>query len=198
MKKLPAQEADTILPTGDTETRGDTMAPWLWYFWIYSFLGWLVELAFAALSRSEEKRRRCLLLLPLCPVYGLGMLAALALPPMGWLGVTVLGGLAATAVEYACHWAGERFLGVRFWDYAQVPGNLRGRVCLPFTLAWGVLVWAAIAFVQPVVAALAASIPEAATYIFLLVFTGDLVCSLRFLRVTGDLKGMRAAVFSSD
>ena len=78
---------------------------WLWYFWIYSFLGWLVELAFAAVSQSEEKRRRGLLLLPLCPGYGLGMLAALALPPMGWLGVTVLGGLAATAVEYACHWA---------------------------------------------------------------------------------------------
>ena len=53
-------------------------------------------------------------------------------------------------------------------------------------------------FVQPVVAVLAASIPEAATYVFLLVFTGDLVCSLRFLRVTGDLKGMRAAVFSPD
>ena len=88
MKKLPVQEADTILSTGDTETRGDMMAPWLWYFWIYSFLGWLVELAFAAVSQSEEKRRRCLLLLPLCPVYGLGMLAALALPPMNWLGVT--------------------------------------------------------------------------------------------------------------
>ncbi len=69
------------------------MGPWLWYFGIYSFLGWLVELAFAAATRSEERRRRCLLFLPLCPVYGLGMLAALALPPMGWLGLTVFGGL---------------------------------------------------------------------------------------------------------
>ena len=195
MKKLPAQEADTILPTGDTETRGDTMDLWLWYFWIYSFLGWLVELAFAAVSQSEEKRRRCLLLLPLCPVYGLGMLAALALPPMGWLGVTVLGGLAATAVEYACHWAGERFLGVRFWDYAQVPGNLRGRVCLPFTLAWGILVLGAVRFVQPGASALAETAPAWLTYFLLLVFTADAVCSIRFLRVTGDLKRMRAAVF---
>ena len=167
----------------------------LWYFWIYSFLGWLVELAFAAASRSEDRRRRCLLLLPLCPVYGLGMLAVLALPPMGALGLAVLGGLAATAVEYAYHWAGERFLGVRFWDYARVPGNLRGRVCLPFTLAWGLLVWAAVRFVQPGVEVLAAGIPPWLTYVFLLAFTGDLVCSLRFLRVTGDLKGMRAAVF---
>nr|WP_325183242.1 putative ABC transporter permease [uncultured Oscillibacter sp.] len=169
------------------------MAPWLWFFWIYSFLGWLVELAFAALTRSEEKRRRCLLVLPLCPVYGLGMLAALALPPMGWAGLTLWGGLAATAAEYLYHWAGERFLRVRFWDYSQVPGNLRGRVCLPFSLAWGLLVWAAVRFVQPGVAALAAAIPPGVTFLFLLVFTADAVCSLWFLRATGDLRGMRRA-----
>lgn len=171
------------------------MSSLLWYFWIYSFLGWLIELSFAAASRSEDRRRRCLLVLPLCPVYGLGMLAALALPPMGRPGLMIFGGLAATAVEYVYHWAGERFLGVRFWDYARVPGNLRGRVCLPFTLAWGVLVWAAVRFVQPGAEALAAEVSPALTYACLLVFTADAVCSLRFLRVTGDLKGMRAAVF---
>lgn len=170
------------------------MSPLLWYFWIYSFLGWLVERFFAAASRSEDRRRRCLLVLPLCPVYGLGMLAVLALPPMGWLGLMILGGLAATAVEYVYHWAGERFLGVRFWDYARVPGNLQGRVCLPFTLAWGVLVWAAVRFVQPGVAALAESFPAAVTFACLLLFTADLVCSLRFLRVTGDLTELRRAL----
>lgn len=171
------------------------MVPLLWYFWIYSFLGWLTELAFAAASRSEEKRRRCLLLLPLCPVYGLGMLAVLVLPPMGGLELAVFGGLAATTVEYAYHWAGERFLGVRFWDYTGVPGNLRGRVCLPFTLAWGLLVWAAVRFVQPGAEALAMEVSPVLTYACLLVFTADAVCSLRFLRVTGDLRGMRSAVF---
>lgn len=55
--------------------------------------------------------------------------------------------------------------------------------------------WAAVRFVQPGVEVLAAGIPPWLTYVFLLAFTGDLVCSLRFLRVTGDLKGMRAAVF---
>lgn len=171
------------------------MAPWLWYFWIYSFLGWLVELAFAAASRSEDRRRRCLLVLPLCPVYGFGMLAALALPPMGWAGLMLWGGLYAAAVEYACHWAGERFLNVRFWDYTQVPGNLQGRVCLPFTLAWGVLVWAAVRLVQPGVEALAAAVPPAVTYAALLTFTADAVCSLYFLRSTGDLAGMRAVLY---
>lgn len=171
------------------------MSPLLWYFWIYSFLGWLVERSFAAASRSEDRRRRCLLVLPLCPVYGLGMLAVLALPPMGWLGLMIFGGLAATAVEYVYHWAGERFLKIRFWDYARVPGNLRGRVCLPFTLAWGALVWAAVRFVQPGAEALVMEVSPVLTYACLLVFTADAVSSLRFLRVTGDLKGMRKAVF---
>lgn len=169
------------------------MVSLLWYFWIYSFLGWLVELTFAAASRSEDRRRRCLLLLPLCPVYGLGMLAVLALPPMGWLGQVAFGGLAATAVEYVYHWAGERFLGVRFWDYAQVPGNFRGRVCLPFALAWGLLAAAALRFVQPGAEILASEAAPALTYACLLVFTMDAISSLWFLRTTGDLSEMRAA-----
>ena len=169
------------------------MAPWLWYFWIYSFLGWLLELAFAAVTRSEDRRRRSLLVLPLCPVYGLGMLAVLALPAVGWADRMLLGGFAATAVEYVYHWAGERFLNVRFWDYAQIPGNLLGRVCLPFALAWGVLTWAAVRFVQPVVEGLAAGISPAVTYAVLLAFTADLVSSLYFLRSTGDLQALRTA-----
>lgn len=168
----------------------------LWYFWIYSFLGWLVELAFAAVSRSEEKRRRCLLLLPLCPVYGFGMLAVLALPPMGGVKLAVFGGLAVTAVEYVYHWAGERLLGVRFWDYAQVPGNFRGRVCLPFTLAWGMLTALTVWYVHPLVASLAAAIPTWATFGFLLLFSVDAVCSARFLWVTHDVEELRITGWS--
>lgn len=170
------------------------MASILWYFWLYSFLGWLVERSFAAATRSRDRRRRCLLVLPLCPVYGLGMLAVLALPPMGWLGLIIAGGLAATAVEFVYHWLGERFLAVRFWDYSKVPGNLRGRVCLPFTLAWGLLTALAVHLVHPAVAALALAIPSAVTYACLLFFTADLTCSLYFLRATGDLQALREAL----
>ena len=57
------------------------MAEFLWIFWSFSLLGWGLERLFAAVTRSPQRRRRCLLLLPLCPVYGLGMAAVLALPP---------------------------------------------------------------------------------------------------------------------
>lgn len=173
------------------------MTDLLWFFWMYSFGGYLLERAFAALTRAERRERKCFLLLPLCPVYGLGMLAVLALPE-SWrqsLWLIPAGAAAATAVEYAVHWVYETFLGVEFWDYSHLPGSVGGRVCLPFTLAWGALVWAAVRFVQPGAAALAAAAPAWLAYLFLLVFTADAVCSLWFLRVTGDLKGMRAAVF---
>ena len=87
------------------------MARWLWIFWIYSFLGYGLEKLFAAVTHAPNQGRKCFLLLPLCPVYGLGMLAVLALPARGWW-LVLWGGLAATAVEYAYHWACETFLGL--------------------------------------------------------------------------------------
>ena len=166
----------------------------LWYFWIYSFLGYLLEKAFAKATHAAQQGRKCFLLLPLCPVYGLGMLAVLALPPICKEGIWLVawGGLAATAVEYAVHWAYETFLHVRFWDYSRVWGNLRGRVCLPFTAAWGVLTALAVRWVQPGVEALAARVPGEVTWLCLLVFTADALVSARLLWVTGDIELLRA------
>ena len=164
----------------------------LWYFWIYSFLGYLLEKGFAAATRSPHQVRRCFTVLPLCPVYGLGMLAVLALPvsirESLWL--PLFGAAAATAVEYAVHWGYERLLGVTFWDYSGLSGNVRGRVCLPFSAAWGLLTAAAVWWVQPWAAELAAGISPAVTYVCLFPFTLDAVVSARILRATGDIDAL--------
>ena len=113
----------------------------LWYFWIYSFLGYLLEKCFAKVTRAEQQGRKCFLLLPLCPVYGLGMLAVLALPERWKVGgrLVVAGGVTATAVEYLVHLLYDKLLEVRFWDYSGMWGNLAGRVCIPFSAAWSLL-----------------------------------------------------------
>ena len=168
----------------------------IWYFWIYSFLGYLLEKAFAKVTRARQQGRKCFLLLPLCPVYGLGMLAVLALPE-GWSsgGWLILGGgLAATAVEYAVHWGYDVLLGVRFWDYSGVFGNLHGRVCLPFALVWGGLTALAARWVQPMVERLAEQTVPEVTYLCLLVFAADALCSLRILQVRKDPEALRADV----
>lgn len=49
----------------------------------------------------------------------------------------LLGGLAITGIEYAFGAVCNR--RYRIWDYRRMPLNVRGQVCLPFTLAWCLL-----------------------------------------------------------
>ena len=158
------------------------MSLWLWTFWTYSFLGYLLERGYAIATHADRQARKCFLLLPMCPVYGLGALAVLALPESlsgSFWSLALWGGLAATAVEYAVHVLYDRLLGVRFWDYSQVRWNLRGRVCLPFSLAWSLLVAAGLPVIQAAIAPALAAVPPTATYAALLVFTADTVVSLQ-------------------
>ena len=171
------------------------MSLYLWSFWAYSFFGYLLERGYAAATRAPQLPRKGFLLLPMCPVYGLGALAVLALPPAltdGFWPMALWGGLAATAVEYVAHLLYDRLLGVQFWDYTQVRGNLRGRVCIPFSLAWGVLTALAVWWVQPGVEALAGAIPAWVTYLCLLLFSADALLSARFLWVTHDIDALRS------
>ena len=125
---------------------------WIWYFIWYSFLGFLLEVGYARWT-GGRRDRKCLLLLPLCPVYGLGACAVLLLPP--WvlerpLLLVVAGGAAATGVEYGMALFYERVLRVSFWNYDGLTGSIHGRVCLPFALAWSLLILPLVYLVQDV------------------------------------------------
>ena len=130
----------------------------------------------------------------MCPVYGLGVMAVLALPPemkdsfwhLAWWG-----GLTATAVEYAVHLAYDKLLHVRFWDYGGLPGSLRGRVCLPFSIVWGLLIALVLPPLQSWLLPLLGRIPPLVTYTMLLLFTADTVLSVRILQQTGDPEALR-------
>ena len=166
---------------------------WFWNFVWYSFCGFLLETAYARLTGARGSRK-CLRVLPLCPVYGAGALAILALP-VGVQGqpwaLFLLGGLVATGVEYA--WAAlcQRGLGVRFWDYAGLPGNIKGRVCLPFSLAWGALALPLIYFVHPAVARLTALIPPGVTWTAAATVAADMAVSGVLMKVTGNRDCLR-------
>lgn len=170
---------------------------WLWYFIIYSFLGFLLEVAFARMVGHPKRDRKCFLLLPLCPVYGLAMVCVLALAPAegGLVPLAVLGGAVCTGVEYAVHLFYERALGVRFWDYSQLPGHIRGRICPRFAVIWGVLSAAAVRLVQPALEVLAAQVPPWLTFLLWMVLAADSVFTWALLsrRHDTNLLALRAA-----
>ncbi len=118
------------------------MTSYFWIFLFYSFLGFLLEVAFARATHGEKQDRKCLYVLPLCPVYGLGAVAILILPEpvrQSWPLLFLCGGAAALLVEYLYSFAVEQLFGVHFWDYSNCAWNLKGRVCLDFGLIWGAL-----------------------------------------------------------
>lgn len=59
------------------------MSRWFVYFLFYSLGGYGLEKLHARLTHSPRQVRKCFLLLPLCPVYGLAMTALAALAPEG-------------------------------------------------------------------------------------------------------------------
>lgn len=165
-----------------------------WYFISYSFLGFLLEVAFARLIRAEKKDRKCFALLPLCPVYGFGALAILLLPP--WVRqsgplLIVAGGLAATGAEYLMALFYEKVLGVAFWDYSHMPFHIQGRVCPFFSLFWGLLAALLVRRIHPGVMALAALLPAPLAPSVMLLLAADSVYTITLLRTTKDTASLR-------
>ena len=162
---------------------------YFWYFLFYSFLGYLLEKLFARMTHAQRQVRKCFLLLPLCPVYGLA-LCALLLTGAERVGnpiaLLLRGAVVTTAVEYAVHWGYEKALGVKFWDYTHTRLNMNGRVCLPFFLVWGALSALAVRFVQPTLRAVAATLPDVWALAALLLLTFDAALTARVLRTYHD------------
>lgn len=175
------------------------MSQWFVYFLVYSFLGYGMEKLHARLSHSPRQVRKCFLLLPLCPVYGLAMAALLAAAPegTGFLPLMLLGGVVCTGVEYLVHLFYDRVLGVWFWDYRPMKGHLQGRVCPQFALIWGILSAIAVQRVQPAVRLLAERTPAWIIFPLWIVLAADCVLSWALLRQHRDTELLTvSAVFA--
>ncbi len=121
-----------------------------WFFLLYSFLGWITEVIFYAVTEGNIINRG-FLSSPVCPVYGFGVLSVFAAVNHfdAAAGVTSFGqsvsiplvffcgmGL-ATAVELIAGWGLDRLFHARWWDYSDKPLNLNGYICLEFSIMWG-------------------------------------------------------------
>ena len=170
------------------------MAELFWQFLIYSFFGFLLEVAFARVTRASKRDRKCMYFLPLCPVYGLGAVLIVHLPAAVRgrpLLLFLCGVLAATGVEYVMDLFYEKALGVRFWDYSALPWNWNGRVCLLFSGIWGLLALALTAWVHPAVARWTAAIPRGWALPAFLFFLLDAFFTILLLRATGYTASLR-------
>ena len=144
----------------------------IWYFFIYSFLGWCLEVCFCSIQTGSFVNRG-FLNGPVCPIYGFGMLIAgsALIPVRDNLIALFFGGMVlASALELAGGWVLKKLFHTTWWDYSDEPFNIGGYICLKFSLAWGACFTFAIRVVHPAVAAFVRHFPRVPGVVLCAVF----------------------------
>lgn len=119
-------------------------------FFLFAFLGWVLEVIYAYF-RHKKFVNRGFLKGPLCPVYGIGMTGMVVLSNL--INQKILTNnliikvflifiatfLFTSILEYITGFLLELFFHQKWWDYSEEKFNLKGRVCLKFSVYWGIL-----------------------------------------------------------
>ena len=144
----------------------NTFAQLAMFFFIYGFLGWCVEVAFAAVKESRFVNRG-FLNGPICPIYGFGVVSVVLLlrPLAHSLPLLFLGAVAVTTlIELLTGFLLEKLFHARWWDYSPRKFNIGGYVCPLFSLIWGAACVVVVRLIHPAVDHVVRLLPDAALY----------------------------------
>lgn len=126
---------------------------YIWFFFIYAFLGWCTEVAYTAVT-SRKFVNRGFLNGPICPIYGVGVaIIIVCLTPfkdyiiLSFVGSVVL----ISTLELLTGWFLEKMFHQKWWDYSDMPLNINGYICLKFSLMWGFVCLLIINMIHPII-----------------------------------------------
>jgi len=133
----------------------------LTYFIIYSIIGFFIETIFGIVTKGVIESRQGFLYGPFCPIYGLGAVVMILLLKRFDKNIYVLfvmGTIVGGSLEYLVSLIGEIIFNTKWWDYSDRVFNINGRVCLSFSLFWGILAIYLLKHLNPIVDKLIAKI----------------------------------------
>lgn len=135
-----------IKKEAETNKRATIMGLSIWrilaYFIIYSIVGYIIETIFGIITKGVWESRQSFLYGPFCAIYGVGaviMIIFLHGYSKKYTRLFLGGFIVGSIVEYLVSWIGEMILGVKWWDYSNMPLNINGRICVYFSIFWGFL-----------------------------------------------------------
>lgn len=179
-----------------------TLYSYVWFFIIYSFLGWCVEVCFCTIHTGKAVNRG-FLNGPVCPIYGFGMLFLIIClkPFQNNLFLLYVGAVFLTSLlEFVAGFVLKKMFHTSWWDYSDLKYNLGGYICLKFSLAWGVGGVLAIKIVHPIVDWLVgfsvASVGAAILCILLIVLICDAIVTVNVIAKLNKDLGKIAQVAS--
>lgn len=176
------------------------------YFFIYSFLGWITEVLYAYWARGFFVNRG-FLYGPLCPIYGSGIILVVLLLgrfSSNTIILFILATILTSLLEYITGFILENFFHTKWWDYSNNHYNLSGRICLCFSIIWGLASIAIIKIIHPLISYTVNLIPTNVINTFsLLLFiyfiidlTFTIISLVQFNNVISQLTNIKEEIFS--
>ena len=146
----------------------------VWIFFISCEVGWAVETLWCLIKHGYIESRQSLVYSHLSVAYGMGAviltLVLFKLRESKLINIFLVSFIAGTVTEYICSLGQEILFGSVAWDYSNVPLNINGRVCLLYSLFWGVLGIMWIKGIYPLLSKFVSKIPKKFSQIFVICF----------------------------
>ncbi|MCI9040023.1 MAG: putative ABC transporter permease [Clostridia bacterium] len=126
-----------------------------WYFILFSILGLIIETLYGYFTMGIWESRKGLIWGPFCPVYGVGAIFLIFflnhVDQKSYFKLFFYGVLTGAAVEYVLSYGLEAIYGARFWDYSYAKGDINGRICIIYSLFWGILAIGLMKLIKPLI-----------------------------------------------
>lgn len=112
-------------------------------FIITSVCGYFIELIWTFLTKGIFINHSAVVIGPFNFAYGIcGVVLTLLLyrfKDESYLKIFILSFIGGSILEYIMSWGMELVLGFTAWDYSDKFLNINGRICLSFSIFWGLL-----------------------------------------------------------
>lgn len=161
-------------------------------FIIYSVTGWIIEVI-ATYPDTKCFVNRGFLIGPYCPIYGNCAIAMILLlhNVTNPILLFILSIIICSVGEYVTSYVMEKLFHARWWDYTKNKFNINGRICLTNSLAFGVLGFLLIKFVNPFVVGLITKLsPTMMNILFYTILTLFLIDNVISFKVIFKIKNM--------
>lgn len=150
----------------------------IFIFW--AFIGWCIEVCWMTLETGEYQNRG-FLNMPICPIYGFGVIIVTVLfRPISHtiLPLFLATSFVCTAFELFVGLGMEKMFDTRWWDYSHEKFNYKGYICLKISVLWGVGCVIVLRFVQPMVEVVVDKIPVKVGLVLIVIWSVLIVIDL--------------------
>lgn len=175
----------------------NSISEYICIFMFFSFVGWIWD-TFFDFCLTKRLTNRGFLYGPFCPIYGFAVLIGFYLYyyiEMYELTIKLwqlflISFIVATTLEYVTAYILEKIFNATWWDYSELPFNIKGRVSLFTSIGFGLggilIMEEIIPYSIDICNEINATTFDIISYVFVIIFSVDLAITINALYQLGQ------------